>query len=90
MFTKFRIGESAVCHCGYIAHDGGTLPAGPSDYQNLRAETWPADTPEREISHIMNHTLNNNNNLDISLAQGASPITTTVHDTMVNRPKTKN
>ena len=33
----------------YVAHAGGTLPAGLSDSdQNLRAETWPADTPVRE------------------------------------------
>ena len=50
MFTKFRIGESAVCHCGTSLHEL-TLEHFLQDcqtHQILRAETWPADTPVRE------------------------------------------
>ena len=48
MFTKFHVEESPFCQCGtspmtaeHHLHNSQTL-------QNLRAETWPADTPVRE------------------------------------------
>ena len=48
MFTKFRIGESAVCHCGTSLMTVEHFLQDCQTHQNLRAETWYADTPVRE------------------------------------------
>ena len=51
MFTKFRIEESAVCHCGTSPMTVEHFPHDCQTHQNLRAETWPADTPVREKTY---------------------------------------
>ena len=50
MLTKFHMGESEARPCGTSPMHSGTLPAGQEcpTHQNLRTETWPADTPLRE------------------------------------------
>ena len=49
MFTKFLIGESCACHCGTSPMTMEHFQQDCQNHQNLRAETWPADTLEREI-----------------------------------------
>ncbi|KAK7097552.1 uncharacterized protein [Littorina saxatilis] len=48
LYTKFHIGDSASCPCGTspmtVEHFLQDCPT----HQNLRAETWPADTPMRD------------------------------------------
>ncbi|XP_070180464.1 uncharacterized protein [Littorina saxatilis] len=48
LYTKFHIGDSASCPCGTspmtVQHFLQDCPT----HQNLRAETWPADTPMRD------------------------------------------
>ena len=63
MFTKFRIGESTVCHCGTSPMIVEHFLQDCQTHQNLRAETWPADTPVREkiygpmrTSSVQQHT----------------------------------
>ena len=48
MFTKFRIGESAVCLCGTEPMTIEHFLKDCQTHKNLRAETSPADTPVRE------------------------------------------
>ena len=45
MFTKFRIGE---CHCGTSPMTVEHFLQDCQTHQNVRSETWPADTPVRE------------------------------------------
>ena len=44
MFTKFLIGESCACHCGTSPMTMEHFQQDCQNHQNLRAETWPADT----------------------------------------------
>ena len=48
MFTKFHIGETSACHCGTADMTVEHLLQHCPLHQNLRAETWPADTPVEE------------------------------------------
>ena len=48
MFTKFHIGESAACPCGAAAMTTEHFLQDCPTLQNLRAETWPAETPMKE------------------------------------------
>ena len=51
MFTKFRIGESVVRHCGTSPMTVEHFLQDCQARQNLRAETRPAETPVREKSY---------------------------------------
>jgi ribonuclease HI len=48
MFTRFRIGETAVCPCGTAPMTVEHFLQDCPTHHNLRAETWPADQPMRE------------------------------------------
>ena len=48
MFTKFRIGESAVCHCDTSPMTVEHFLQNFSRSPESEAETWPADTPVME------------------------------------------
>ena len=54
-FLKFRIGEFAACHCGTSPMTVEQFLQDCQTRQNLKAETWSADTPVREIyGHVEN------------------------------------
>ena len=48
MLTKFRIGESSACHCGTSPMTVEHVLKDCQNHQNLRAETWLADTLVKE------------------------------------------
>ena len=48
LFTKFNIGDSPVCPCGTADMTVEHLLQHCPTHQNLRADTWPAQTPIRE------------------------------------------
>ena len=46
--TKFCTGESSACHCGTSSMTVEHVLQDGQNHQNLRAETWPAETAVRE------------------------------------------
>ena len=49
MFSKFHTGDTSACHCRTADMTVEHLLQHCPLHQNLRAETWPADTPVQEM-----------------------------------------